>query len=237
MKNSIRGSAAFGLACFLFTVLSAGCSRVEEPVLPPIMPTDSSPTFDPLMASARDWLQVRKYVYATNVEDDVTSFQTYFADLPGDADSASCFIHNGTNGDTLILNARLSPMAGKSQSDQVNSWVAEANSHSQWGFFGLDDEDRRVWFRIALFRPAGKVTAEDMDRLVNEVIGAIHQWRGFIEENDVMETLTSDTNNANPPDDQLRGIQKAKPATAPPKSILINYIEPVNYVRLKKQKK
>ena len=162
------------------------------------MPADASPTFDPLMASARDWLQVRKYVYATNVEDEVTSFQTCFADLPGDAASASCSIHSGTNGDILTINALFLPLAGRGQDDAFDSWVAEANSQSQWGFFGFDGINRQVWFRISLFRPAGKVSPADMDRLISEVIESVHQWREFIGDHELMDALTSGSNNAHP---------------------------------------
>jgi hypothetical protein len=237
MKNLIHCYAAYCLALVLLAVLSAGCTRVDEPVLPPPMPVDAAPTFDPLMASARDWLQARKYVFSTNVEEEVTSFQTYFADLPGDAASASCSIHGGTNGDMLTINAVLLPLAGRGQDDTFDSWVAAANSQSQWGFFGFDSINRQIWFRISLFRPTGKVSVSDMDRLISEVIEAIHQWSEFTAEHEIMETPASDGNITNPPDDQLHGIQQPKPATAPPKSKLINYLKPVNYVRLQNEKK
>jgi hypothetical protein len=45
-----------------------------------------------------------------------------------------------------------------------------------------------------------------------------------------------DRNNSNPPDDPLSGIQSPKPATAPQKSALINYVKPVNYLHSNHQK-
>ena len=40
-----------------------------------------------------------------------------------------------------------------------------------------------------------------------------------------------------PPDDQLNGIQPPKPSTAPQGYKRINYLKPVNYVRLNNEKK
>jgi hypothetical protein len=237
MNNKIQFSSVCCLTMLLFAIMVGGCTRNQDAVLPPPVWDESAPKFDPLMVSVRGWLESRKYVFATNVEDDVTSFQIYFADLPGDADSASCLIHSGTNGDMLTVNALLRPLAGKKQRDQVNSWVDLSNSHSQWGFYGFDVEDQQVWFRISLFRPTGKAGLGDMDRLVSEVAGAIHEWRDFVENHDIMENPVSARNSSNPPEDPLSGIQREKPVAAPQKSRLINFVKPVNYVRLNDKKK
>ena len=236
MKNAIYLAGNIGLSTLMLTLVPGCCTCSMHPPSPaPPMAVEAAPPPDPMLTSVREWFQERKYVYVTNVEDGVTSYQTYFAARPGDAENATCFISAGTNKDTLTLNALLSPLAGEDQEDVINGWVAASNEHSQWGFYGFDDDGRQMWFRIALFRPDRQVSASDMDRLISEVINAIHQRREFLAALDKFEKQTTDEDDSPPPDDQSHGIRFIKHVPGPRKSVPVSSLKSVNYVHLNNQ--
>ena len=183
------------------------------------------------MTGVRKWFQARQYAYTTNVLADEVSYQAYFADHPGDAESASCLIGASTNKDILILKAVLSPAFAKDQKELFESWVKVANEHSEGGCFGFNDE-RQVWFRISLFRPEGVVNATEMDHLVSEVMHAIHQRHEFLMELDRLQSATPADDNPSPSDDQPHGIRVMKHVLARQSSAPANLLPPVNYIHL-----
>ena len=92
--------------------------------------------------------------------------------------------------------------AWKPRGARYDSWIANANDDSQWGFYGFDTEKHELWFRISLFRPEGRVESDELDRILNEILSAMHNASSVLSPSSTDDPLPEDPEPTAPESDE-----------------------------------
>jgi len=127
----------------------------------------------PMMEDVIRWMDGRHYDFITSHVGGDLVLSADFADESGKSQSCACVFAVNPTRDVLTVNASFSSAVSTGEEVAALSWVATVNGDSQWGFYGFDPEKHELWFRISLFRPEGRVEADELDRILNEILSAM----------------------------------------------------------------
>jgi hypothetical protein len=188
--TSLARKCACTVLVLALTILGSGCICCRCPCR---TESEAQVAEEPLLKSVIAWLDQRQYHYTVTKRRRESIITAVFADEPGKLPACSCVI--SAELDMVRVAALLHPSVPADHDADVPKWLAEANFTSFWGFFGYSADSHELWFRIALFRPEGSVTASEMDQVLTEVFSAMHESADFLEEN----TPASDPLECKPP--------------------------------------
>ena len=139
------------------------------------MPVPADVSVSPIIADLIDWMGERLYSFVTNNAGSDLSIDASFADKDGKSPSYDCIFSANGEHDTLTVTTSSTRAIPSGMEGATLAWLTAANMEEHWGFYGVDTDTRKLWFRLSLYHSDGHVNSDELDHVLEEVGTAIHQ--------------------------------------------------------------
>ncbi len=143
----------------------------------PSVETDSD---DSMMGAVIRWSSERHYSFVTNSIKDGLTLAAIFFENPGKEPTCCCLFASNPEHNTLTMTAWISPAIPAGMETAAVLWTTLANAIETMGFYGIDPTERKVWFRLSLYRPNGHLEPDELDYLLENAITAMHCANSFL---------------------------------------------------------
>jgi Putative bacterial sensory transduction regulator len=146
------------------------------------MPVPAEVSASPIIADLIDWMGERQYSFVTNNAGSDLSIGASFADKDGKSPSYDCIFSANGEHDTLTVTTSSARAIPSGMEGATLAWLTAANMEEHWGFYGVDTDTRKLWFRLSVYRSDGHVNSDELDHVLEEAGTAMHQATSLLAE-------------------------------------------------------